>query len=136
MAASLKQEQQALAQVVRADEEEAHRVFWWRLLARPVKILALGLARMSKARADDDLSTFTIQERAMIHAVVLNLRAQMKLVEHCMGIAVEHKPLVNADGTRARQLELEQQQEGNERRRQEFARLQEQEQHQGKGRLH
>lgn len=138
MATSSVKEQEALAQVMRADQEEAHRAFWWRLMPTIDRARALGLARIDPKRADQELDTFTIQERAMIHGAVLSHIGRMEVLMHCTGIALERRPVVDLVGALNRQAELEQEQDSTRRRRQEVARLeqeQQQEQLQG-GRLH
>lgn len=132
MATSSVNEQDALAQVMRADEEEARRAFWWRLMPTIDRARALGLARIDPARAGHALETFTIQERAMIHGAVQSHIGRMEILMLCTGIVIERPP-VDHLGALTRQAELEQQQEQAARRRSEFTRLQqEQEQEQGR----
>jgi hypothetical protein len=101
---------------------------------------ALGLAKLDQARADNALSTFTVQERARMHTALTFHVMHMETLRQCCGIAEEHRPVVDLAGAQARQIQLEQQQEQTARRRAEFARLQqeqEQQQQQGrKGSLH
>jgi hypothetical protein len=137
MASNSTREQQALAQVMRADEEEAHREYWWRLLPSVDRRRALGLARLDPVRADNALSSFSIQERAIIHGALLGHIGRMEILMNCCGIAIERRPVVDHAGAVSRLAELEQQQEQTARRRQEFARLeQEQLQAPAAGRLH
>jgi hypothetical protein len=130
-------EQAALAQVMRADQEEQNRAFWWRMLPVVDRATALELARMDKRRAVDNLEAFTIQERERIHTAVTSHVMRLNVILHCTGILVERRPVVNEAAVMSRTLELEQQQAANEARRAKFRQLQEQEQEQvRKGRLH
>jgi hypothetical protein len=138
MGTSRQHEQDALAQVMRADEEEARREMWWKLMPSIERRRALGLAKLDQARADNPLSTFTVLERARMHSALTLHVMHMETLRHCCGILEERRPVVDLAGAASRQIELEQQQEQGKRRRDEFARLQqEQEQQQGrKGQLH
>jgi hypothetical protein len=139
MASNHQQEQDALAQVMRADEEEARREMWWKLMPTVERGRALALAGLDRARADDDLASLSVRERERIHTALNRHIIHMETLRHCCGILVERRPVV-APGAVTRLAELEQQQAETKRQRDEFARLQqeqEQEQQQGRnGSLH
>lgn len=88
MTSKATKEQYALAQVMRADQEETHRAFWWGLMPREDKVRALSLARLDRNRAADELESFSVQERAIIYSAITSHIARMQILSNCCGITI------------------------------------------------
>lgn len=74
----------AVAALVAAERVEESRITLWLLVPLPVRALVLTVADLPRARAADDLTTFTARERARISAEAQRLMSHMSVAEQCM----------------------------------------------------